>query len=85
MWILKPSNGSKIARIAPISTIFGRNRSRRLKLDFEFFFRATVFQKLRENIEKLRENAERQAASRLTATLGNDNETKERNNQGNKN
>ena len=36
MWIFKTSNGSKIARIAPISTIFGRNRSRRPEL---FFFR----------------------------------------------
>ena len=33
------SNGSKIARIAPISTIFGRNRSRRPKLFFPKFSR----------------------------------------------
>ena len=33
------SNGSKIARIAPISTIFGRNRSRRPKLFFPKFQR----------------------------------------------
>ena len=37
------SNGSKIARMAPISTIFGRNRSRRLKLFFSKFSRARKF------------------------------------------
>ena len=35
MWIFKTSNGSKIARVAPISTIFGRNQSRRPKLFFQ--------------------------------------------------
>ena len=39
MWISKTSNGSKIARIAPISTIFGWNRSRRPKLCFQKFSR----------------------------------------------
>ena len=32
--IFQPSNGSKIARMAPISTIFWRNRSRRSKFLF---------------------------------------------------
>ena len=36
MLISKTSNGSKIARIAPISTIFGRNRSHRPELFFQF-------------------------------------------------
>ena len=36
------SNGWKIARIAPILTIFGRNRSRRPKLKFEKIFHAVV-------------------------------------------
>ena len=36
------SNGRKIARMAPILTIFGRNRSRRHKLKFGNFFRAVV-------------------------------------------
>ena len=33
----KTSNGQKIARMAPILTIFGPNRSRRCKLFFEIF------------------------------------------------
>ena len=37
MWIFKTSNGSKIARIAPILTILGRNRSQRPDLVFENF------------------------------------------------
>ena len=37
------SNGSKLARIAPISTIFGRNRSRRPELFFRKFSRRRNF------------------------------------------
>ena len=39
VWFSKTSNGSKIARIAPILTIFGRNRSRRPKHFFPKFSR----------------------------------------------
>ena len=35
-------NSSKIARVAPILTIFGRNRSRRPELKFEKRIRAVV-------------------------------------------
>ena len=38
----KSLNGRKIARMAPILTIFGPNRSRRPKLKFEKKFRAVV-------------------------------------------
>ena len=38
-WEFQTSNGSKIARLAPILTIFGRNRSRRPDLVFQKFSR----------------------------------------------
>ena len=51
----KTSNGRKIARIAPIWTKLGRNRSQRHKFYFQKFVRDPVVQKLRENCENFRE------------------------------
>ena len=39
MWTFETSSGSKITRIVQISTIFGRNRSRRPKMFFNKFSR----------------------------------------------
>ena len=40
--LAKSSNGQKIARIAPISDIFCRNRPRRPELNFEKILRAVL-------------------------------------------
>ena len=66
----KTSNGRKIARIAPIWTKLGRNRSQRLKLDFQKFFRDPVVQKLRENCENFRETVVGRFSERLSIWEG---------------
>ena len=49
VWIFKTSNGLTIARIALISTILGRNRSRRPKLFFSEIFASPKFLHPRKN------------------------------------
>ena len=66
----KTSNGRKIARIAPIWTKLGRNRSQRLKLDFQNFFRDPVVQKLREKCENFRETVVGRFSERLSIWEG---------------
>ena len=61
----KTLNGSKIARIAPILTIFGRNRSRRPGLIFQFFLRQ------RKQI-RVDEKISRQTDERTTTTTTNE-------------
>ena len=48
--IFKTSHGWKIPRITPIWTKLGRDRSQRLKLDFQNLFRGPVVQKLFETV-----------------------------------
>ena len=56
------SNGSKIAMMAPISTIFGRNRSRRPKLFFPKFSRGRKkFSRRRKNFATHERSNERGA------------------------
>ena len=49
------SNGRKIARMDPISTMFCQKRLQRRDLFFRKILRAAVVEKLYENVEKLYE------------------------------
>ena len=57
-------------RIARIWTKLGRNRSQRLKLDFQIFVRDPVVQKLRENCENFRETVVGRFSERLSIWEG---------------
>ena len=58
------SNGSKIARIAPISTILGRNRSQRPKLFFPKFSRRRNFRVDEKFSRRARQRASERANER---------------------